>query len=468
MYLASRSLMLAILVFLAAHSAADTIQMYTRGDKSLAARLQAIRGAKRSVGIITYEFKPCDSSTKALIAVLTKKAKEGLNVRVMIDDYPIDPAQKKGLASYFKSMGIKFKTYNQGILLGRNHRNHIKLTLIDPDGDSPSYFADSSNYSDQYFGMSGTRNYVNRDFKISGASTAQAAAAFEMLWASRPADPVGVNMAGVQKFYDSCLKQKSRDLDVASYFSANMAALAEAGGYSCSKIKYVADDPRFQDAGLSPTNDRENRNEEYMNDLRLKRKLATASFLDFVDRARTVLNIENQYFIPVYRMRTLFNELSKDRDISTLVLTNLTSEGIDETSSRQLSFYITKSARKFSKGEMAVVTLPSLGRLAVRNPLTPVNGRVVPWHLHSKSMVRDHRDVWMGSYNIDPRSYHTNLEYAVTVRDCAPLANAIERDYKSMLVAYKSDMKDCKACRTETSDLNPFEAIGAFFKQNFL
>src|SRR5690606_29961747 len=119
------------------------------------------------------------------------------------------------------------------------------------------------------------------------------------------------------------------------------------------------------------------------------------------------------------------------------------------------------------EGEMAVLTLPSRGRsLRYTNALTPGDGG--QWHLHSKSMVRDHKDVWFGSYNIDPRSYHTNLENGVFVKDCPALAKLIEDDYKEMVRAYEADLRNCRTCRGESTRLNPLEAVGAFFKQNFL
>jgi putative cardiolipin synthase len=463
-----RSLVAGFLIFASGMAVADSIRMYTSGQKSLSAHLEALSSAQHSIDIVTYEFKPCDASTKAIIAVLAKKAKEGVAVRVMLDDYSLSRLDKTGLAGYFAAMKIKFKIYNQSFLLGQNHRNHIKLTLIDGDGKgNPAYFADSSNFTDEYFGMSANRNYVNRDFKITGASVSQAKDAFEMLWNSRAAGRER-KLGSARLLYDRCLKQTKRDVQVAALLTQNLSAWADSSSiYSCENVKYVADDPRFQDQGLSQTNDRDSRNEEYMNDLRLKRKHATKSFLEFVDGARRTLNIENQYYIPVYRMRRELEDLKEERDVRVLVLTNLTAAGISPASSRALSFFISKAARRDSKGEMAVLTLPSQGRLAKVNPLTPKNGGGA-WHLHSKSMVRDHRDVWFGSFNIDPRSYHTNLEYTVTVRGCPNLAQSIEGDYKSMLRDYEADMKDCRECKGEVVNLNPFEVIGAFFTQNFL
>ncbi len=466
MFAMGRLLALATVVLFASGAGADTIHMYTKGEESLAAHLKAMAGARRSIDIMTYEFKPCEPTTKLVIGVLTKKASEGVRVRVIVDDFPLTKNEKRGLAGYFASLGIEFKVYNDSFFLGQNHRSHIKLTLIDGDTASPTYFADSSNYADSYWGMNASKNYVNRDFKIVGRSGAQVREAFEMLWSSRPSDPVSRGNAGLLA---GCLADTNRDAQVRRFFNNRATALAAAApSVTCSNITYQADDPDFQSQRwTTPGGGDDRRDEEYMNIHRMRKKVATKGFLEFVSGTRRVLNIENQYYIPVYRMRTAIDELREDKGVKILVLTNLTAEGIDESSSRALSYFISKAARRDSEGEQAVLTLPSRGQsLRAANALTPGDGG--SWHMHSKSMVRDHKDVWFGSYNIDPRSYHTNLENAVVVKNCPALAKLVEDDYKRMVRAYEVDLKNCRGCRGESVRLNPFEAIGAMFKHNFL
>jgi cardiolipin synthase C len=459
MSVAVRWLVLSFLILSSLSAVADQIRMYTRGDKSLAAHLVALKGAKRTIDIHTFEFNPCDSSTKLIIGTIGHKRKdEGVRVRVLLDDYMLKDADKKGLAAYFAAIGIEFKVYNASFFLGQNHRSHIKLTVI----DGQTYFADSSNFTDSYFGLDSQKNYVNRDFQITGRSAQQAQAAFDMVWDSRPAKAVrGARDGG---FFKRCLTSSKRDSQIFNHFNTQAGELAAASAFSCSNITYQADDPDFQSARWGST-DREDRNEDYMNEMRLRKKSATKGFLEFMNGTKRVLNVENQYYIPSHRIRSSFENLREDRGAKVVVLTGRQADGVQNTG-EQISHFIMKAARRDTEYDMAVLALPSSGSLRKKHALTPKSSGT--WYLHSKSMVRDHKDVWMGSFNIDPRSYHTNLEYGVVVKNCTSLANAIERDYQRMIDGYSADLKNCSACRNEFPDLNPLETLDAILKFNFL
>jgi putative cardiolipin synthase len=428
---------------------ADDIEMYSRGDKSLAAHLVALDAAKTSIDLLTFEFAPCDSSTKLIMNVLKRKAKEGVQVRVIVDDYLLNPKLKSGLAAYFRDLGIKFRIYNQNAFLGANHRSHIKLLLV----DGTTYFADSSNYTDAYFGMDAEKNYINRDFKVSGASGAQVVKAFAMILNSGKVSEVRNPQAG--DFLTSCLKRNSRDEVVARYFNENGRDLSRAGKISCKNIQYLADDPKFLYASLD---DKEG--EDYMNERRLKLKASTSGFLAFITNAKKTLNLENQYYIPTYKVRQAVNKLKKENRVHVLVLTNSTADGTNGVGPI-ISDRIVNDASRDTGGIMNVLPLSAYGMLRTEHVLSQSRS-TTPWYLHSKTGVRDHKDVWFGSYNIDPRSYHSNLEYGVLVSACPELASEIESDYQKMVVAYESDE------RSVTPELNPLDALRGFLLENFL
>lgn len=201
-------------------ASADKIRMFTRGDKSLAAHLEALQGAKHSILLHTFEFRPCDASAKMIIAILAQKAAQGLDVRVLLDAYMLKDFEKKGLAWYFKAMNIKFRLYNNSFAIFQNHRSHVKLIVIDGETNSGTYFADSSNLGDEYFGMSVAKNFVNRDFRITGKSAQQARAGFEMLWGSgMTSTPRARREDG---FFDKCLAANARDQQIGKYCSQQL------------------------------------------------------------------------------------------------------------------------------------------------------------------------------------------------------------------------------------------------------
>ncbi len=69
-----------------------------------------------------------------------------------------------------------------------------------------------------------------------------------------------------------------------------------------------------------------------------------------------------------------------------------------------------------------------LGEIVTRLPRMEVPARLA---LHAKTMVIDRRIVFIGSFNMDPRSTHLNTEMGVLVDSpelAAQVATAIERD----------------------------------------
>jgi len=453
-----RAPLLALALSLASIPAgAEQIRMFTRGDQSLAAHLIALRNAQSSIDIRSYEFQPCDVSTKMLIAVLAEKART-IPVRVMVDAHTISSEQRQGLADYFASRNIQFRVYNTSWL--SDHRSHIKLYLIDGGSKNPVYFADGSNTSDQYFGMSAKKNFVNRDFMISGPSGRQAHRAFAAHWKSsivsvpRPASDGSA-------FFNSCLRANKRDFQVNAYMNKNAAELARVPEVSCDKVTYLTDSPEFLN-GEHWNRDLEN-SEEFMNPQRLRHKQVTAGILSFINGTKRSLNMENQYYLPAYQLRTAFENL-RARGVPVLILTNRTSDA-SMGFTGVMSQMVLRASRRDSKGSMMVLPVSSLGRLRAPHGLTPAR---TPWHLHSKTAVRDHKDVFITSFNLDPRSYHTNLEYGVVVSNCSTLARLIEDDYKRMATAYMQDLSKCAACQREIPHVNPLQIILGYLTGSFL
>jgi phosphatidylserine/phosphatidylglycerophosphate/cardiolipin synthase-like enzyme len=91
-------------------------------------------------------------------------------------------------------------------------------------------------------------------------------------------------------------------------------------------------------------------------------------------------------------------------------------------------------------------------REAVAEPfeLTPVGA---PFLIHSKTLVRDNRDSVVGSFNLDPRSYSTNLEGAVIVKNCPEFAADVSGQFQRLKFVYDQDAKAGK--------LPEIESIGA-------
>ena len=111
----------------------NSVNVYTNGEEKFKQLLEDIKNAKSYIHIEYYIFKK-DILGKRIIEELTKKAKEGLEVRLLVDAMGSRMLTKKTLRQYIEAGG-KFSLFFPGILphvnTRINYRNHRKIVVID-------------------------------------------------------------------------------------------------------------------------------------------------------------------------------------------------------------------------------------------------------------------------------------------------------------------------------------------------
>ncbi len=128
----------------------NDIDVYVNGEDKFKQLLQDIRNAKRYIHVEYYIFKK-DILGKAIIDELTKKAEEGLEVRLLVDAMGSRKLTKKVLKKYIAAGG-KFSLFFPGILphlnTRINYRNHRKIVVI----DNKIGYVGGFNIGDEYLG----------------------------------------------------------------------------------------------------------------------------------------------------------------------------------------------------------------------------------------------------------------------------------------------------------------------------
>lgn len=111
----------------------NKIDLITDGNDKFEQLFEDIRLAKDHIHLQTYIFRN-DTLGKKVIKELTKKAEEGVNVRVLYDDL----GSRKLMAKHFRTLtdaggevGVFFPSKFSFINLRLNYRNHRKLVIID-------------------------------------------------------------------------------------------------------------------------------------------------------------------------------------------------------------------------------------------------------------------------------------------------------------------------------------------------
>jgi putative cardiolipin synthase len=406
---------------------ADRLTYLPAGEDALIAISRGITRARKTIDLTYFIFDPCHRSTRVLTEQLIEKARAGVRVRVLLDPFMHEALIHQQIAAEMMSAGIEFKSYNDAYRIspGRNHRSHAKLLLTDGN----RYITGGRNIGDDYFSLHEGVNFIDRDVLVQGPSAAAAVKAFEMLWNHAGSTKVSVKGVKLRPWKELCsTAAHSADISRASLNELKdmirrrqSEVMGRLPVRTCERVRFYLDEPEFQDAILGKVGGRVQKSLQiYMNELRLRRKHVTREVLKFAHATLRLLEIENWSYIPSERHLSIFQNL-RDRGVGVQVVTNgaaaaggFLDAGFDHV--------LTEAARRDTVGTQAVMQISRTANIRDDHELTP---RKAEFKLHGKVAVRDRRDALVGSYNIDPRSYHTNLETTVVVEDCPDFASDV-------------------------------------------
>ena len=117
----------------AIYTKGNDVKTYIDGEDKFRDLFNDIRGAKSFIHIEYYIFR-FDDLGKSLVEELKEKAKDGVEVRLLVDGMGSRLINKK-IVRYIESFGIKVAIFFPGILphinTRINYRNHRKIVVID-------------------------------------------------------------------------------------------------------------------------------------------------------------------------------------------------------------------------------------------------------------------------------------------------------------------------------------------------
>jgi cardiolipin synthase len=126
----------------------NRIKLLLNGEEKFPELMKAMAGAKHHIHLEYYIFEQ-DDTGKAIIELLITKAKEGVQVRFIYDDFG-SPAIKNKIEKRLKDAGVEIYPFHKVhfyLLANRiNYRNHRKIVII----DGQTGFVGGINVSDKY------------------------------------------------------------------------------------------------------------------------------------------------------------------------------------------------------------------------------------------------------------------------------------------------------------------------------
>lgn len=442
-------------------SRADQLQYIAHPEQALAARTEMIKDAQKSIDLAYFIYEPCQASTQLLMEELQAKAKKGVKVRMIMDAFLYKKDLRDNLTAEFNSHGMELKFYNESLIPnpGGNMRSHIKFLLV----DNKTYITGGRNMADDYYGMLKGVNFIDRDVLVTGASGKEVAASFGELWNSKMVSSRNPKNKFVP-WDQFCKGDESKSLAKARAFVASQSELImqKTPKRTCENVHFVIDSPQF---GYVPNDmngkdSYQNGDDSYMTFARLKAKRATRTFLSFLSGTKANLEIENWSYMPVYYMNSELRTL-REKNIPIFVITNSAADvpGIIGKQEEHLNRYF---SQRDTKDSQVVIQMALGGKMDSSYALTPPHAT---FRLHGKVAVRDNRDSMVSSFNLDPRSYNTNLESMVVVKDCPAFADDLQKEFQWLRKVYE---QDTRAGRTGPEGASLLTKIAGIFGLSFM
>ena len=414
------------------------VYILEKGEEALMGRAWLTQHAQQSIDI-QYFIWSTDNIGILAAEMLLEAADRGVSVRVLVDDFLID-AQDKTLLLLAAHPNVQIRIYNPKYSVGTSTWRMIANAIMDFRGsnqrmhdktaifDGLAGITGGRNMADEYFDFDHEYNFRDRDVLLLGPAVQDMSANFEEFWNSSLAIPVEdlvddsdltVTAAEVQEKYK---KLHAYARDPANFEPIIRRAIDEMPAYfpqllqsmAWHEVQFISDDPgkNAGDAGLEGGG------------------ASTSDLIDVLSGAKHSVLIQSPYLILPKGGIELLAELH-DRGVRIRISTNSLA-----STDNLAAFvgYFKQRPRLLKAGielyeykphpQIQTDLVERYPRLAEKNPI---------FAIHAKSMVIDDNQIFIGTFNLDPRSANLNTEVGVLIESrklAQELTQSIERDIR--------------------------------------
>ncbi len=388
----------------------SAFRLLESGRAALAARLALAQQATRTLDLQYYLFH-ADISGRVLADALLKAADRGVRVRVLLDD--IDTAaREEALIALDAHRNVQVRLFNPfhvrgNAPLGRaleflgdkerlNRRMHNKLFLA----DNHFGITGGRNIGDEYFQVEHDVAFRDLDVLATGQVVRDMSNAFDTYWNSEHSVPAGAipfdgkrrelfaeRRAALQTYRDEVLGYMGPFLDLDTLSGGPVPGL---GPWTPGQAELVLDDPDKTAGGGAG-------------------EPPIARLIRMSQEARREVLVASPYFVPRKKGTDLFARLT-GRGVRVRVLTNsLAANDVGVVHAGYARYRLPLLAAGVEIHELK----PARETPGVRIVTTRGSSRA---SLHSKAMVVDREQAYVGSMNLDPRSAWLNTEGGLLLR----------------------------------------------------
>jgi len=349
-----------------------------------------------------------DGDTTGLILAdrLLRAADRGVHVRLLIDDHYMTEARDASIASLDAHPNIEIRFFNplrnrrwrmMSFLaeFGRvNHRMHNKLFVM----DNAVGIVGGRNIADVYFGVRADHNYRDLDVLTAGPIVNELSGSFDLFWNSEWAIPVAavVKERAIEQDLQALRKRLEEKLAATGYpypidesigdLRARLVQIRDNFTWAPGRV-FVEHPSRVTTTADSG--------------------VIAAALRQRATEVERELLIESPYFVLGDRSIEGVRQL-KARGIKVRVLTN--SAASNDVIAAHAG-YVNTRKKLLNAGVELYELRPDTNMKRIWSVLAGKSRAA----LHAKSLVFDRKSVFIGSFNLDPRSTALNTEIGVMI-----------------------------------------------------
>jgi putative cardiolipin synthase len=409
---------------IARHEASSGVLVLDRGEDALLARAWLADKAEKSIEV-QYFIWSTDNIGILAAESLLRAAERGVKVRVIVDDLMIDAPDDSLLALALHpnvdiriynpkhSVGTSFWKRIWNVLTdfrGVNQRMHDKTFIV----DNQVAITGGRNMADEYFDYNHTYNFRDRDALIMGDVVGDIKKSFNRFWESTLTESVE------KRFSDAELLNSGRDNEKLQkiYNELHTYALSpenfepevrQAIGNLSTGFSELIDEVIWADV-------------RFISDIPGKNKetsslggggLTTTALAELFSQAKETVTIQSPYLVLSDEAMKLFAS-ARERGVKITISTN----SLASTDNLQ-AFAGYRSQRDDLLG-MGINIYEYKPHPEIQKTLlkrySSIKDNLPVFAIHAKTMVIDSETVFIGTYNLDPRSQNLNTEVGIIAK----------------------------------------------------
>ena len=412
------------------HDEETGLYVLEKGGESLLARAWLTDKAQETIDIQYFIWSTDNVGILASEALL-RAAERGVKVRVLVDDFLVD-ADEGSLLALATHPNVNIKIYNPRHSVGisswkryfylltgfrkSNQRLHNKIALF----DNKVGITGGRNMAAEYYDFDHAYNFRDRDVVVVGESVSEMSDVFEEFWKSELTVSVEALLADeLKELTENEINHARKVLHDYANNPANYAdEIKDALKNMTAKIMelwpqliwddvdFISDKPGKNkgDAGLGGGGE------------------STTRLLNEVLRAKKSITIQSPYLVMPEGGMEVFSDLIK-QGVDVRIVTNSLSSTDNLFA---FSGYQNKKKELLKTGIkiFEYKPYPEIAKqLFMRSGYK--NKRMPIFAIHAKTMVIDNETLFIGTFNLDPRSANLNTEVGVIVKN-KKIAAAVE------------------------------------------